>query len=434
MSSPTYGVTAQGFLAKTVQVLLSDIEAQEIANIDPAIDTSPEMPLGQLNGIYANKLAELWELAAVAYNGYSRQNAEGPQLDNVNNLTGTKRNTASPSTTNQTCVFSLVGTYNQGALVANVNGQSSVQFANGNNISVTGTGPYTATNTDTGVVLATNATLPITVPNMTFICTVNGPTVANAGTLTVITNPVNGWQSTTNPTDATLGTNVETDTAYRIRGEQEIAAAGSGNPDAIVADVQNVPGVIQAFCIENTSNYVDSYSNSPHSFTVVIWDGASPQANDSAVAQAIWNDKPAGIQANGSITDGIATDVIGGTHVVPFNRANQKLLYLTYTVTMMPGQPAINSTNVVAMKTAIVAATQTRVFTSGALNPAFLGLGGTVYAEAMKSALLQAGFDIANVSALQLGFSASPSGTTDLSVDLMSIALADTSRITINGF
>lgn len=436
----TTGVTPQGFVPKTVDDIVTDMETNALSTIDPSLDLSAEGPLGQIFGIVADTAAQLWELGALSYNGMSRDHAEGPQLDNVNGLTGTKRKSAFPSYTLQTNVFSQVGTFVAGSLVANVSGLTSVQFASGEDIVIALVGGnYTATVNN--LVVATSATLPITVLGTKFLCTVDGPTVANASTLTAITNPVTGWTSTTNPSDASLGALVEQDTPYRLRGDQEISAAGSGNPDAMRADVLNVPGVLQAFVIENNTNGFDAYGNPPHSFLVVIWDGASPAANDTAVAQAIWNDKPTGISYSPSaqIVDGIAVDTQGNQHVMGFNRAQQLTLYVTMTgVVMFPGF-TLDAPTALAIKQALVAATQNPLLTAPngtqADNPAYLGLGSTCYAEALRSAILSAGLNVLNIPAasFKLGFTASPSGTTDLLANQLQIIIADSSRCLVNG-
>lgn len=428
----TTGVTAAGFSPKSVQDLLSDVNTALLTNVDPGLDLSAEEPLGQLVGIFVEKLAELWELGSTAYNSIDRDSAEGPQLDNVGGLTGTKRLTASPSYTEQTCVFSQTGTFTVGSLVANVAGQSSIQFANANNISVTfASATYTVTNTDLNTILGTSSSLPVTATNLKFLALVDGATLAPATTLSAISNPVTGWSSTTNPLDAVVGTAVELDTAYRLRQDAEISAVGSGNPDALQADVLQVPGVLQAFVIENEGQTFDTFGNPPHTFQVVIWDGSGAVASNNTVAQTIWDDKPTGIATNGS-TSGNAVDSQGNTQVMLFSRATQQLLYLNYTVTMLPGQ-VLNSTTANAMKLAIVVATQQPTLSgSVAPNPSYLGLGTTVYAEAIKTALMSAGLGVQNISLLNLGFSASPSGTADLSLTQLQIAIADSSRIFIN--
>lgn len=428
-----FGATPAGFQAKPISVLLSEIENDELSIIDAALDTSPEQPVGQLNGIVAEKLGEVWQLLAVAYNGMSRDQSEGVQTDNIGGITGTKRLTPTPSFTLQTCTFSANADYTVGTLVATLSGQPSVQFANGDEIIIAGSGS-SHTVTVNSAVIATGS-LPITVTGLRFLCTVNGPTVAPSGQLTGQI-PVTGWTSTTNPIDAELGTLIETDSAYKIRQDQELSAAGAGTPDSIKADVLQVPGVISVELLENTSMVVDSNGQPAKSFQVVIWDGASPAASNDEVAQTIWNDKPSGIQAYGS-SSGNATDSTGTIRAVPFSRALHDLLYLTIVVTMLPGV-AFNSGVAANIKLAIVAATLAPVLTppgggASAPNPAFLGLGDTVGADALKGAILNAGLDVFAVPTLQLGFSASPGGTADLPVGSFAIALADTSRITVNG-
>jgi hypothetical protein len=336
----------------------------------------------------------------------------------------------------QTCVFSATGSYGIGALVANVSGQPQTQFANGYEIDVTlSGGTYTAT--QNGVVLATSGSLNLTVPGCIFLCTQTGPTIANGSTLTAITTPVTGWVSTTNPLAATLGTLIESDTDYRLRQENEIAAVGSGNPDAMRADILNVPGVIQAFVIENTGTTVDGYGNPPHTFLVVVWDGSVPAASDTQIAQAMWDDKPTGIAPSsaGTITDGVAVDSNGGTHVMPFDRATQEPVYLTITCTMMPNQ-TMNATVAAAIKQAIVDSSITQLLPDFSDNPAYLGLGDSVIQTAIISTILQAGLGVLDVPTATcfLGFSPSPGGTSNLTVTALQIATMNTANMVVNGF
>lgn len=422
------GVTPQGFVPKTQVNLLQDVEQSELANIDPLLDTSAEEPIGQLNGIFTNDAADLWELGGVAYNGMNPDAAEGPQLDNICALTGTKRKGASPSFTLQTCTFSIASTYTSGSLVANVVGQSSVQFANGDDIAVVTTGgTTTATDLRTGQVLATGS-LPLTVPNIKFFCTVDGPTIAAAGNLNTISSPVTGWTSTTNPTDAVLGTTVEGDTALRIRREEEIAAVGSGNPDAVQADIDQVPGVIKAIILENTTGTTDSNGTPPHSYQPVIWDGVGMAAANNDIAQALWNDKPTGITPYGLLS-GTAIDSNGNPRTMLFNRATQLTLYMNFTVTLAANAAPI-ATLAPIIKQAIVDATNG--IGVDELAPQILTIGSTVYSLAMKAAALTVA-GVVNVPLLNLGFTASPSGTADLTTTSTQIPVADTSRILVNG-
>jgi hypothetical protein len=227
------------------------------------------------------------------------------------------------------------------------------------------------------------------------------------------------------------------DTAYRVRGAQEISAVGSGTIDAIAADVRAVSGVQSVFALENTADVYDVVTGlPPHSFQIIVWDGVSPLAANNGIAQAIWSDKPAGISAYGP-TNGTAVDSLGTSHLVAFTRATQRPLYLSFTLTLFPGQ-TLTSAARLAIKQAVVEATQSTTIVSPvngttAPNPAFLGLGQEVYAEAMKGAVMNAGLYVQNVSDCRLDWTATPTGTADLPVAQYQIAIADTSRILVNG-
>lgn len=397
---PGTGVTPTGFVAETTADLLTAIESDELANVDAQLDVSPEEPIGQVNGIMAAKLSDLWELGAVAYNSLSRDDAEGSQLDNIGTLTGTKRLPAKP-TICKTCtvVFSQTGTYAAGTLTANVSGQPSATFVNQSDIVISGSVPKTLT-------------------NQVWVATSTGPTVANAGTLDVITTPVTGWTSITNINDATLGTDVETDTAYRIRQANELSATGACTVPSIQADLLQVAGVISVSVLENTTNFINADGLPPHTFSPVIWDGTSPQASNDDIAQVIWDDKPAGIQSVGLLS-GDAIDDNGVTRTMQFNRAIQVTIYVAWTCTLAPGV----STGSIAplVKEAAVAYAQANI-----------GQGSEVVALAIRAQALTIP-GVIDVPTFAIGTSPSPSLDANITIPDLSIAVFDTSRMTVNG-
>lgn len=141
-----------------------------------------------------------------------------------------------------------------------------------------------------------------------------GQVQAPAGTLTVIETPVGGWVAITNPGDAVLGRDVETNTALRLRRASSLQIAGAGTLEAIRATVAQETGVLAAFAFENTGDVVDGDGLPPHSFEVVV-DGGS----DQDIVDTIWLTKPAGIQTFGS-SSGVATDSQGDPHTIFFSR------------------------------------------------------------------------------------------------------------------
>lgn len=93
----SYGVIPEGFNEKTLDVLLDEIQEAERTAFGPNINTQADSVLGQLNGIFADKLAELWEVALAVYRAAYPDSANDEALDNVAAITGTIRLAAAPS-------------------------------------------------------------------------------------------------------------------------------------------------------------------------------------------------------------------------------------------------------------------------------------------------------------------------------------------------
>lgn len=121
---------------------------------------------------------------------------------------------------------------------------------------------------------------------------------------------------------ASLGRLLELDPPFRVRREELLQLAGSGTVESIRSAVRNVTGVIQAFVFENTGDVVDGDGLTPHSFEAVVLGG-----DDTAVAQAIFDNKPAGIATHRdpgpdgrSIT---ITDSQGIDHTIEYSRPTE---------------------------------------------------------------------------------------------------------------
>ncbi len=389
------GVTSAGFVLPTLEEIQADLNTKILATVDPGLDLSPNTPMGQIVTIFAEKLAEVWELGQVAYNAFNPDAAESFLLDALSALTGTLRLAADASMV--TCVVNLNAgaTLPQGS-VANVVGHPEITFAS--------------------VVSVTNSATGATGVPCVFACQVNGPVVANAGTLTVITAPVAGWNSVTNALDATLGRLEERDTPLRIRRRAELAASGASTVDAIRADVLEVPGVISVFVFENVSEVTDAEGIPPHNIQVIVYDGASPAATDADIAAAIWASKPSGAGTYGT-TEQDTADSEGTTRQVYFSRATPENVYMEVDVSINPLTFPIDGDT--QIKAAIVA--------EGVDN---LLLGSDVIALRYRALPLSVA-GVLDVPALRLGLTASPTGTSNIVVDALHLAVLDTSRILV---
>ena len=410
----SYGVTSVGFFPKPVSELVAGIVADELSSIDPALDVGDEGPIGQLNGIVAEKLAEVWELAQFAYNSINPNDVEGNQLDNVGALTGSQRLTPKPSLVLCTCVLSSVNSpYAQGTLLANVAGQPSTQFTNAQAIIVA---PPVLPVTD-----------PQTITGLPFISVEDGPILALPSTLTAIAAPVTGWSSITNPLQCVEGTLLELDADFRLRREEELAAAGSGTLDAIESDLLEVDGgaVLSITVLENTlTSPVDANGTPINQMQPVVWDGISLGAANNDIAQALWNDKPAGISYYGS-SFGVAQDVQGNSHTVAFTRPAQELVYLAFTVTWTAGLSF-------ALQTQAIAAIKLAAANFTLQNNAVLQPGVSVVALALKAAALAIP-GVFDVPTLALGFAPSPVGTANLAIGPLQVAVIEITNTTVNG-
>lgn len=304
----TYGVTDEGFVIKPLDVIEQEIKDKQLADINPALDQTATGPLGQLNGIFSAKVREVWELIEATYNAFNPDSATGASLDNDAALCpGIIRNAATKSTVTARCNLDN-GTYAIGELIAHVTGDADARFVSIEGTTVTG-GP---SNVD-----------------LVFEAEETGEVVALSGTLEEIAEPVTGWNSVTNLSDAAVGSPIENDATFRLRREATIRFSGSANVQAIRADVIEVDGVLSAFVVENTSDVIVG-GLAPHSVKVTIWDGPSPTADDDEVATAIFLSKAAGIDTNGPYWVSVE-DSMGRFHAIYFDRAEEKVLEIRMT-------------------------------------------------------------------------------------------------------
>lgn len=387
-------VTVTGLKIKTIEEILEELSAQQKADLDSTLNTSPDEPIGQLNGIFAAQLREIWEVAQVAYDGFNPDAVEGFLQEKLSALTGTLRKGATKGTTSLDCDLDIATTLTAGTSFANVVGDPDNRW--------TPVADFTA---PVGGVQA--------VP---FEAEFAGAVIANAATITTISTPVVGWNSVTNPIDATVGTEIETPSELRQRREEELRATGSATLDAVRADVLTDAAVLQVSVFENTSNVTDPATGLPgKAIEVVVFDGSPPVLTDDQIAQLIFDTKAAGMLAFGT-SSGIATDSIGGFHTIGFSRPTEREIWieLDISIDISSGYSGED-----ALKAALVL-----------LNDTDLLQGRDVIAQRLNEVAMT--FDgVFDVTATRLGFAVSPVGTTNLTIGPRELARLDTARILI---
>jgi len=154
-----------------------------------------------------------------------------------------------------------------------------------------------------------------------------GPTVAPAGTVTVIETPVSGLTAGINPVDAVVGRNRETDAAYKSRIENSRQVGGAATPEAIRARMLNIVGVTAAIVFENETEIFDSEGRPPKSYEVVVAGG-----DDQDIWDEIWDTKPAGIRTVGTEV-GTVIDSQGVAQTVKFSRPTAVDIYVDLIIT-----------------------------------------------------------------------------------------------------
>ena len=322
-----FGLTNTGFVEKPVETIDAEIAAAQRAS--PALgddwDTSAESPSGQLNGIIAAKLAELWEVGGLVYRSRHPRDATFAGLDAVGSLTNCLRKGATKGTV--PLRVTLAGSYTLPAgSVAHVDGQPENRWV-----------------TKTAAVNASGSSAQVTV---TAEAETAGAVTANEGTITAIATPTSGWLAVTNTADATPGKPAEGDPVYRQRREDELGAGGTSPVDAIRAAVGKVTGVTLVTVNENAADY---YAGPlpPHSVECIVQDGA-----DADVAAAIWGAVAGAVQTYGE-TSAVVVDAGGFNRTVRWTRPTGVLAWATVTVVVDAARYAGDD----AVKAAVVAVT-----------------------------------------------------------------------------
>lgn len=261
-------VTSTGYKLKT-QNEWFDEEKQMYLDIDPLWNLDPSTPDGLKLAHDAEVFSALDETLQQAYNSKDPNKASGVDLDVIASLTGTSRSEGTASTVTGfvlSGVASPLTTVPAGTIFESVT-----------------TGSRWTLDQQWTLDSSGQAIVDIT-------CTVVGPTEADAGTITRIITTVPGLTSCNNPSPATPGTEIETDSSLRVRRATAVGRPGNNQIDSMLGELYVVNGVRRVKVYENDMNTTDSNGLPPHSITPII-DGG----NDADVAMAIYIKKNPGV-------------------------------------------------------------------------------------------------------------------------------------------
>lgn len=390
------GLTATGLQTLRYQEIFDNIKSRLLRDISPNLDVSEDSQLGLFLASIARALADTHEIISEVYDGNTIDKAEGFNLDDITALNAIYRYVAQatkgqaeftgatgasiPSTTRlrstagnifyPASTFTLTPSYcveailevnslrtdaNYVVIIDNVvfsyqpTSEDTIttllnelaDAVNGGIVAkaeVINDGSSLRIYKDEGDIVA--RTNPMVVTATTFltftkITTIHdviaeevGALPALAGTLIEIETTVDGLDSIFNRYDLTTGRDEESDTELRQRYLESLTVTGVGTLDAIVAAVKRVQGVSDASGVENDTDTATTEGIPPKSFKIVVVGGQ----NDN-IAQAIWDTKPAGIKAFGSIF-GTAYDLGGLEHNIYFSRPTPKYVFVKVSYTL----------------------------------------------------------------------------------------------------
>lgn len=259
-------VTSTGYKLKT-QNEWFDEEKQLYLGIDPLWNLEPSTPDGLKIAHDAEVFGALDETLQQAYNSKDPNKASGVDLDILSALTGTIRSEGTRST-----ITGFV-----------LNGTPGIPVPAGTVFESVTTG--TRWTLDASWSLNTSGTASVDIT-----CEDVGPTEADANTITRIITTVPGLTSVNNPTPATPGTNVESDSSLRVKRATAVGRPGNNQIDSMLGEIYAVEGVRRLKIYENDTNVTDGNGLPPHSIAVIV-DGAS----DTDVAKAIYIKKNPGV-------------------------------------------------------------------------------------------------------------------------------------------
>lgn len=282
-------LTAGGLTIQTQPDIVAALTAGYTSIYGADVNLGPNTPDGQSINIYATAQEDNLELLQSVYNMFNLPNAYGVQLDNIGQILGVMRQAGTFTQAHVLVTVSQALTIpGQDVLVANpaatvftVADQAGNQYQLLTSHTFGGAGSAT----------------------LTFVAVNIGQILTAANTITAILTPFLGVTSVNNPSTAgdVIGTNEESDAAFRVRMGQSFQLAAIGPVDALRAALLNTPGIADAFVPENdTGGIINGVF--AHGIMTIVNQGV---VSDATVAQVIYAKKGSGCdQTRQFVTNG----------------------------------------------------------------------------------------------------------------------------------
>ena len=393
MDEVNYGLSEKGFKRKRLPEIIQSLNDRVSDKLGIQISTDAGSVFGQLHGVYAYELADLWALAEDCYNAMYPSTATGDSLSQAAGLAGIIPIQAEKTTLIATCygqegaeipygtqisdgtnTFSctdvyktisaervcyiavridgepVTGTIYKLSIDGTSHSHTAIQGESATNILIdlysqfsfsdrTGTtnndvlAIYMNDESDTMTVSVENLVIQQIGSPFNFSADKAGAINPNIGKVNQIPLAYTGWESVENNVPAVVGREAETDIELRQRWNSSVYSRAQAMTEAIQAAIyQNVAGVTVCLVDENDTDSTDSEGRPPHSIECVVAGGSKTD-----IAKQIWERKPAGITTYGSVSQEI-TDSQGISHIINFNRPEEVKVWLKVVIMENPEQ------------------------------------------------------------------------------------------------
>lgn len=401
-------LTEEGFDRPRLNEIKSDYDQRFTDALGP-INTSPDAVAGQIIGIFSAALDDAWEALQNTYDAMYPATAEGTSLDGVVALVGLTRLGATPTTVVAMCYGTQDTVIPVGALARALDNRQYVTTAattisnmaagdveitvttvqNSANYQVTAGGTvvtYTSDGSATAAEIAaglaalfdpadylatasqdvlriraadqysdftisvgTKLTISKLGTPVTFTALEMGAYALPVGALNAVDSSVLGWASVFNLVEGNIGRFVETDEELRARHAQTVRVTGAATVQAIRSRIlQDVDSVTSVAVYENRTHlYVGDMP--PHSFETVVSGGL-----DQAVADKIWEVKPAGIETYGNTAIQVLDDN-GDLQIINFSRPQDRYAWIKVSVNALYPEEPLPAAVVSAIVQAVLA-------------------------------------------------------------------------------
>lgn len=300
-------LTLSGFDRTRLLDRIAAFQAEARAIFGEDIDLSSDTMDGQHIGLYAEAVADLDELAELVWLSFDPDLASGQSLSRLVKFNGIERSQGAYSVVTLTATGAAGTLIPEGSGVSNQNGTIIVYTLADARISSSGTVDIEAATKEMGALYA------------------------GVSTLTVIDNPLFGWESVTNNAPVSVGKDIETDRQLRIRRRASVSKGNRNMLSALKAALLNLKGVIDVAALENVTPVTDKRGLPPHSIHAVVLGG-----NSLEIAQTIWVGKTGGSPTVGQQAV-IIKDELQGDQVVRFSRPTNVDIAIRVYITIKSG-------------------------------------------------------------------------------------------------